>query len=110
MQRKNLIMALLAAVVAIGMTTYAENTNAAPEQAQAKKKKQTHCAVMRKNPINKNLYVDVKGKRIYVCCPGCIPKIKADPDKYIKQLEAEGIELEKAPKKEEPKADSKGEE
>ena len=49
--------------------------------------------------INKSLYADVNGKRIYVCCKGCISKIKADPEKYIQQLEAEGIVLDKTPGK-----------
>lgn len=44
--------------------------------------------------INKNLYVDYQGKRIYVCCGMCIGKVKADPPKYIKELEAKGIVLE----------------
>lgn len=94
-------MALLAAVVAIGMVSFAE------EKQETPKKKQTHCPVMTQNPINKDQHVDVNGYRIYVCCPGCIAKIKADPDKYIKQMEAEGIELEKAPQKEEAKAENK---
>ena len=52
---------------------------------------------MTKNPINPTMHVDVQGKRIYVCCQGCITKIKADPEKYISQMEAEGIVLKKAP-------------
>jgi hypothetical protein len=47
--------------------------------------------------IDKNLYVDVKGKRIYVCCKGCIGVVKADPDKYIKILEDMGVDIEKTP-------------
>jgi YHS domain-containing protein len=46
--------------------------------------------------INKSQYAEVNGKRIYVCCAGCISKIKAEPAKYIKQLESNGVELEKA--------------
>jgi len=53
--------------------------------------------------------VDVNGKRIYTCCPGCIGKIKADPDKYIKKLEAEGVVLEKAPKAKEQKKEKHSE-
>ncbi len=98
MKIRNIAMALLAAGMAIGTTSFAADPQEAP------KKKQTHCAVMTKNPINKNLYVDVKGKRIYVCCAGCIGKIKADPDKYINQLESEGIALEKTPDKEKAEA------
>ena len=47
--------------------------------------------------INKSLYVDHMGKRIYVCCKMCIDTIKKDPMKYIRKLESEGVTLEKAP-------------
>jgi YHS domain-containing protein len=63
-------------------------------------KAQTLCPVMG-GPINKSQYVDYDGKRIYVCCGGCTGKIKKDPAKYVKQLESEGITLDKA---EAPKA------
>jgi len=65
--------------------------------SKAKVKVQTNCPIMG-GKINKSQYADVNGKRIYVCCPGCIGKIKADPDKYIKMLEKQGVTLEKAPK------------
>ena len=57
---------------------------------------QTVCPVMG-GKIDKNLFVDADGKRIYVCCAGCIDKVKADPQKYIRQLEEQGVTLEKAP-------------
>ena len=59
-------------------------------------KAQTKCPVMG-NAINKSLYVDHDGKRIYLCCKGCIAPVKADPEKYIRKLEAEGVTLEKVP-------------
>lgn len=59
-------------------------------------KKQAMCPIMTNNQVNKSLYVDVDGKRIYVCCKGCIGAVKKDPVKYIKQFEAEGITLDKA--------------
>ena len=62
--------------------------------AEAKSSVQEKCPVMNR-AIDKKFYVDHDGKRIYVCCPGCIDKVKSDPGKYIKQLESEGIELEK---------------
>ena len=58
---------------------------------------QTTCPVMKGSPVNKSLYVDAEGYRIYVCCGGCIDAVKADPAKYIAQLKAEGVELEKTP-------------
>ena len=64
--------------------------------AFAEGKPQTTCPVMG-GAVNTNLYVDAEGYRIYVCCPDCIGKVKADPGKYIKKMQAEGVELQKAP-------------
>lgn len=72
----------------------AKGASAASEAAAVKP--QTLCPVMNR-PINPKLYVDVEGKRIYVCCPGCIAAVKADPAKYIQALEAQGVTLEAAP-------------
>lgn len=71
--------------------------------AFAEGKPQTTCPVMKGSPVNKSLYVDAEGYRIYVCCGGCLGAVKADPAKYIAQLKAEGVELEKTP--EAPKAE-----
>jgi len=67
----------------------------AAKQPAQDKKAQTECPVQGEK-INKSLFVDYKGKRIYVCCGMCIGKVKADPEKYIKELEAKGIVLDKA--------------
>ncbi len=58
---------------------------------------QTTCPVMKGKPINKELYVDHDGKRIYVCCAGCIDPIKKDPAKYIQKLEKMGQSVESIP-------------
>lgn len=58
---------------------------------------QSTCPVTGEKLTNKKFFIDTKGKRIYACCPGCIAKIKADPDKYIKKLEDKGITIQKAP-------------
>ena len=89
------------AIVALGMVSLAvarvlaEGTNAVP--AVVAVKQQTSCPVMTSNPINKKIFVDYEGKRIYLCCPGCLAAVKADPAKYVKQLEAQGITLDKVP-------------
>lgn len=54
-------------------------------------KSQTLCPVMG-GAIDTNSFVDVKGRRIYVCCAGCIPTIQKDPDKYLVILAKEGVE------------------
>ena len=50
---------------------------------------QKTCPVMG-GAINKEIYYDVNGKRIYVCCAGCIDPIKKDPEKYLQKLEELG--------------------
>lgn len=46
---------------------------------------QTTCPVM-EGPINKDIYVEYKGKKVYFCCPGCQEKFKAEPEKYLSKL------------------------
>ncbi len=67
---------------------------AAPVPAQ--EKTQTTCPVLDGN-INKNIYVDYKGHRIYFCCKGCDTEFKKDPEKYLKKMESQGITPEKSP-------------
>jgi YHS domain-containing protein len=57
---------------------------------------QTVCPVLGGN-IDKNVYVDYKGQRIYFCCQGCDAEFTKDPEKYLKKLEAEGVTPEKSP-------------
>ncbi len=49
------------------------------------------------SPVNKKVYVDYKGKRVYFCCPPCIAKFNKDPEKYMKKFEEQGVVLEDAP-------------
>ena len=100
-------MALL--VVSVGTGYAGENcasckkapTCATKEVAAVVAKKQTNCPVMG-GVVDKKLFVDAEGKRIYLCCEGCIAPVKKDPKKYIAKLEAEGITLEKTPVKKAP--------
>ena len=54
---------------------------------------QTTCPVQG-DPINKKLYVDYQGKRIYVCCAECKSALAKDPEMYIKKLESMGQSVE----------------
>lgn len=77
--RKKIIAALLlTAILAVG----AYVAMAAP---------QTICPVMG-NPINKNLYVDYDGKRVYFCCGPCPSRFMRYPDAYLKRLAGIGQE------------------
>jgi hypothetical protein len=64
-----------------------------PEKATAvvavEVKPQTKCPVMG-GAINKSLYVDVKGFRVYVCCQGCVAAVQKDPEKYIAKIKENG--------------------
>lgn len=55
---------------------------------------QTTCPVMG-GKINKELYADYKGQRVYFCCLGCPPEFKKNPEKYIQKLKEMGQEPEK---------------
>lgn len=37
-------------------------------------------------PINKDLYVEYRGKKVYFCCNSCQEKFKAEPEKYLSKL------------------------
>jgi|GEM_PF-804565 len=65
--------------------------NACQVKGAGEVKEQTTCPVMG-GKINKDVYADVNGVRVYACCPGCLPKIKADPEKYVAKVRANGEE------------------
>ncbi len=61
--------------------------HAAMDQAPVKvvAGEQTTCPVMG-GPIDKAIFVEYKGKKVYFCCPGCVETFKANPEKYIAKL------------------------
>jgi|GEM_PF-433943 len=46
---------------------------------------QTICPVM-KSPIDKDIFVEYKGKKVYFCCDDCKAQFQKDPEKYVKDL------------------------
>ncbi len=95
------LLGVMAGVVLVGVAAARADGTAAPAAPAGTEvkavKMQTKCPVMKNNDIDKKQYVDYDGKRIYVCCGGCIATIKKDPAKIVKEMEAEGITLEKVP-------------
>lgn len=83
-------IALLSVIISLGAASCSR-------QASLQPGKQTTCPVMKGNKIDPKMYVDVDGKRIYVCCPGCLATIKADPEKYLHEMEAAGVVLAASP-------------
>lgn len=49
-------------------------------------------------PIDAEVFADYQGKRVYFCCPGmCEKEFMEDPDRYIRELEEQGVTLEETP-------------
>jgi YHS domain-containing protein len=53
--------------------------------AAAAESEQTMCPVMG-GAIDKTVFVEYKGKKVYFCCPICKAKFEADPEKYMAKL------------------------
>ncbi len=58
---------------------------AAVETTTTAETEQTTCPVMG-NPIDKNIYVEYEGKKVYFCCTSCKGEFEKDPEKYISKL------------------------
>jgi YHS domain-containing protein len=85
---------LMVGIYAMGQTAKSVKNDSTKTTVAVKQlKPQTTCPVTG-DPINKKLYVDYKGKRIYVCCNDCIAPLKKNPEKYIKKLESMGQSVE----------------
>ncbi|MFU8781471.1 MAG: hypothetical protein ACNA71_10690, partial [Kiritimatiellia bacterium] len=57
---------------------------------------QTHCPIM-DLPINRELYHDHNGQRIYVCCAGCLDEVKERANEIISEQRKAGIVFEVIP-------------
>ena len=85
--RRGFLFALTAGLLA-GLSLFGAVAGAAGNQ--------TKCPVLG-GAINRDVYVDHQGQRIYFCCPSCIDEFKKDPDKYLKKMQEQGVVLDKTP-------------
>lgn len=46
---------------------------------------QTTCPVLG-GPIDKNVFTEYKGKKVYFCCTNCKKAFELDPEKYVSKL------------------------
>jgi YHS domain-containing protein len=69
---------------------------AAPDAKAAAGNAQTNCPIMG-GKINRAIFADYQGKRVYFCCGMCPAEFNKDPAKYVKALEDKGIVLDKTP-------------
>jgi YHS domain-containing protein len=79
-----LLVLALAVVTIIGCKKKTADEPAV--QAQTEEIVQKTCPVMVGNPINKNIFVEYQGKKVYFCCNDCKAKFQADPEKYLGNL------------------------
>ena len=56
---------------------------------------QTLCPLMGER-INRSIYADYQGKRVYFCCKNCIDEFGKAPATTVKQIEGKGIILDAA--------------
>ncbi|MHC4174537.1 MAG: heavy metal-binding domain-containing protein [Planctomycetota bacterium] len=56
-----------------------------PAKEIASAVEQTTCPIMG-SAIDKALFTEYKGKKVYFCCPGCKPEFEKNPEKYIAKL------------------------
>jgi YHS domain-containing protein len=54
-------------------------------ETMAASMEQTVCPVTG-DKIDKNVFVDYKGKKVYFCCADCKAKFEAEPEKYLPKL------------------------
>ena len=94
MKIERILKLFLMAVLSCAVIASAYGNEALAAQDQHAQKL---CPVMG-GKIDKSAYVDYQGKRVYFCCSGCKQTFLENPEKYVKEMESQGIVLEKAPK------------
>jgi YHS domain-containing protein len=68
----------------------------APQTIESAESTQTLCPIMG-GAINKDVFTDYKGSRIYFCCAGCDKPFMKDPEGMISKMKAQGVILAKTP-------------
>lgn len=98
MRRITLVTISLLAISAFGIVVAADSTKVATTPVTPKKQHPQEVCLVMGGKINKKLYSDVQGQRVYFCCPMCQPKFKADPDSFFQKAAADGVVLENVQK------------
>jgi len=90
-KKKFRIVFLLAALLLVGLIVLdgcKKSEPAAPPESEEVASaiiEQKICPVM-EGAINKNMFTEYKGKKVYFCCAGCKEKFEKEPEKYIAKL------------------------
>ncbi len=83
---------MLATLLLVGLVALAgckKKSEPAPttetEKAVSAAIQQTTCPVMA-GAINKDIFTEYKGKKVYFCCAGCKEVFEKEPEKYLDKL------------------------
>ncbi len=68
-----------------GSHVYSQMLSHNGDKTLAASKEQSVCPVMEMT-IDKNVFTEYKGKKVYFCCPACIGKFLAETEKYVEKL------------------------
>jgi len=94
MKNLSILLASTALIVLIALPALADSyAKMNEEKAQPNQKM---CPVMG-NPINKEVYSDYNGKRIFFCCKACVNVFRENPGQYISKSEKNGVVFDDAP-------------
>ena len=94
MNLRKIVLLAMVVVISFGLTACKKKEQPVPSSpanpkaaaSTATTVEQTTCPVMDGNPINKKVFVEYKGKKVYFCCADCKAVFEKDPEKYIAKL------------------------
>ncbi len=86
-----LMRPMTVAILALGITAAvcsaeAEHPHEGAEEHGDIESVQTECPVMVGNKIDRSIYTDYQGKRVFFCCQSCKTDFAKAPEKYLSQL------------------------
>lgn len=88
---KYLLLSLLTTLLIVSCSQDGQANDKQSEQEHADHgKAQTKCPI-KGGDIDKDVYTDYKGMRIYYCCPGCDKTFLKSPEKYLSEMKAEHV-------------------
>ena len=67
-----------------------------PREEGSAPRRQELCPVLG-GKVNPSVFADYEGRRIHFCCPACVARFMEEPAKYMKEMQSQGIPLERTP-------------
>ena len=65
-----------------------DEPEAAAETVRDAVENQQYCPVMEGMDINRAIYADHDGQRVYFCCAGCVATFEQNPEMYLEKVKA----------------------